>query len=190
MEKGSWLITVPRCPPLDGSGFGARWKGIGPLNHPTASSPPSSCHVASELGVGKGVYWKRVRQPLAGVSFGVCPLMQNFTLPALQKHFVNIFFVFAWEFCIEKWRVFFGEFFLVSVSHETKHEKSSRNREKSGAKSGAKFGTKILKIRGTFGLQLFWPNKTCAACPVFSRVAGELGAADPRICSKGPWKTC
>ena len=30
-----------------------------------------------------------------------------FTLPALQKNFVTIFFVFAWEFCIEKWRGFF-----------------------------------------------------------------------------------
>ena len=28
--------------------------------------------------------------------------------------------------------------------------------------------------------------KTCAAHPVFARVAGELGAADPRIYSKGP----
>ena len=52
----------------------------------------------------------------------------------------------------------FGDFFLVSVSHETKHEKSSKNSGKFGAKFGAKFGTKILKIRGTFGLQLFSPN--------------------------------
>ena len=44
------------------------------------------------------------------------------------KNFVNIFFfVFAWEFSIEKWQGIFGEFFLVSVSHETKHEKSSKN---------------------------------------------------------------
>ena len=28
------------------------------------------------------------------------------TLPALQKPFVEFFFVFAWEFCIEKWRGF------------------------------------------------------------------------------------
>ena len=34
-----------------------------------------------------------------------------FTLPALQKNFVNIFFVFAWEFCIEKWRGFLVHFF-------------------------------------------------------------------------------
>ena len=41
----------------------------------------------------------------------------------------------------------FGEFFLVSVAHETKHEKSSKIRGKFGAKFGAKFGTKIRKIR-------------------------------------------
>ena len=83
------------------------------------------------------------------------PRPRKVTLPALQKHFVNIFFVFAWEFCIEKWRGFFCEFFQVSVSHKTKHEKSSKNSGKFGAKFRAKFGTKILKIRGTFGLQLF-----------------------------------
>ena len=32
------------------------------------------------------------------------------TLPALQKNFVNIFVVFAWEFCIEKWRGFLVNF--------------------------------------------------------------------------------
>ena len=53
----------------------------------------------------------------------------------------------------------FGEFFLVSVSHEPKHEKSSKIRGKFGAKFRAKFGTKIRKIRGTFVLQLFWPNQ-------------------------------
>ena len=49
----------------------------------------------------------------------------------------------------------FGEFFLVSISHETKHEKFGKFR----AKFGAKFGTKIRKIRGTFVLQRFRPNK-------------------------------
>ena len=32
--------------------------------------------------------------------------------------------------------------------------------------------------------------KTCALRPVFARVALELGAADPRICSKGPFSKC
>ena len=35
-----------------------------------------------------------------------CCVTATITLPALQKHFVNIFFVFGWEFCIEKWRGF------------------------------------------------------------------------------------
>ena len=42
----------------------------------------------------------------------------------------------------------FGDFFLVSVSHETKHEKSSKH---SGKIRG--------KIRETFVLQLSWPKK-------------------------------
>ena len=48
----------------------------------------------------------------------------------------------------------FGEFFLVSVSHQTKQRKLHK---KFGAKFGAKFGTIIRKIRETFVLlQLFW----------------------------------
>ena len=83
------------------------------------------------------------------------------TLTALQKHFVDFFLEFAWEFCIEKWRGIFVKFFLVSVSHKMKHENSLKKiRGKFGAKFGAKFGTKNRKIRETFVLQLFWP-KTC-----------------------------
>ena len=48
------------------------------------------------------------------------------TLPALQKDFVNIFFVFAWEFALKNGGDFWC-FFLVSVPHETKHENSSKN---------------------------------------------------------------
>ena len=33
-------------------------------------------------------------------------------------------------------------------------------------------------------------TKTCAVCPVFARVVGKLGAADPRICSKGHESQC
>ena len=79
-------------------------------------------------------------------------------LPALQKNFMNIFFVFAWEFCIEKWQGFLVNFFW-SPSPTKRSTKSPRKiRGKFGAKSGAKFGTKIRKIRETFVLQLFWPN--------------------------------
>ena len=61
-----------------------------------------------------------------------------------RKKLVNIFFVFAWEFCIEKMAGFFGGFFLVSVSHETKHEKILENfgensEQNSGQNSGRKF---------------------------------------------------
>ena len=72
------------------------------------------------------------------------------TLPALQKNFVNIFFVFAWEFCIEKWRGFLVNFFC-SPSPTKRSTTNPRNIwEKFGAKFGAKFGTKIRKIRKTF----------------------------------------
>ena len=80
---------------------------------------------------------------------------KNITLPTLQKHFVNIFFAFAWEFCIEKWRGFLVNFFWspVRVKRSTKNPRKIWG--KFGAKFGAKFGTKIPKIRGTFVLQLF-----------------------------------
>ena len=69
------------------------------------------------------------------------------TLPALQKNFVNIFFVFAWEFCIEKWQGFWVNF-SWSPSPTKRSTKSPRKiRGKFGAKFGAKFGTKIRKIR-------------------------------------------
>ena len=69
------------------------------------------------------------------------------TLPALQKNFVNIFFVLAWEFCIDKWRGFLVIFFLVSVFHETKHENSSKISGKIRSKMQGKIRTKIRKIR-------------------------------------------
>ena len=41
----------------------------------------------------------------------ICNLLpQNITLPTLQKTFVNFFFEFTWEFCIEKWRGFWWFF--------------------------------------------------------------------------------
>ena len=49
----------------------------------------------------------------------------------------------------------FGEFFVVSVSCETKHENSLKNpKDNSGENPGRKFE----KIRGTLVLQLLWPN--------------------------------
>ena len=76
------------------------------------------------------------------------------TLPALQKHFANIFFrVFAREFCIEKRRGFLVNFFLVSVSHETKHENSSKDSGKIRSRInefGAKFNFEPSRNSGHF----------------------------------------
>ena len=38
-------------------------------------------------------------------------VLKTFVVPPLQRNFVNIFFVFAWEFCIEKRRGFLVNFF-------------------------------------------------------------------------------
>ena len=51
----------------------------------------------------------------------------------------------------------FGEFFLVSVSHETKHESSSKNL----GKIRGKIRVENSKIRGTFVLQLFPAKGWC-----------------------------
>ena len=82
----------------------------------------------------------------------------NFEVKNSLKRFlgnsVNNFFVFAWEFCIEKWRGFWGNFFW-SPSPTKRSAKSPRKiRGKFGAKFGAKLGTKYRKIRETFVLQL------------------------------------
>ena len=76
------------------------------------------------------------------------------TLPALQKNFVNIFFVFTWEFGIEKWRGFLVIFFWSPSPTKRSTKNPGKIRGKFGAKFGAKFGTKIRKIRETFVLQL------------------------------------
>ena len=78
-----------------------------------------------------------------------------FTLPVLQKHFVNIFFVFAREFCIENRRGFLVNFFWSPFPTKRSTKTPRKIRGKFGAEFGAKFRTKIRKIRGTFGLQLF-----------------------------------
>ena len=44
----------------------------------------------------------------------------------------------------------FGEFFLVSVSHETKHEKSSKNSGKIRSKIRGKIRDKKFKNSGNF----------------------------------------
>ena len=83
------------------------------------------------------------------------------TLPALQKNFVHIFYVFAWEFCIEKWRGFLVNFFWSPSPTKWSTKSPRKIRGKFGAKFGAKFGTKIRIIREIFVLPLFWPKESC-----------------------------
>ena len=62
------------------------------------------------------------------------------TLPALQKSFVNIFSVFAWEFCIEKWRGFFGWIFSgLRLPRSEARKVLEKFGENSGQNSGRKF---------------------------------------------------
>ena len=69
---------------------------------------------------------------------------------------VNIFFfVFAWEFCIDKWRGFLVNFFWSPFPTKRSTETPQKFRGKFGAKFGAKFGTRTRRIRGTFVLRLF-----------------------------------
>ena len=56
----------------------------------------------------------------------------------------------------------FGEFFLVSVSHETKREKSSKNSGKIRSKIRDE---NSRKIREVFVLQLSWPKKKGRTSP-------------------------
>ena len=74
------------------------------------------------------------------------------TLPVLQKNFVNIFCLFAWEFCIEKRRGFLVNFFWSpsptnrSANHSSKNsgQNSGRNIEKFGKLSFCNFPDLIL----------------------------------------------
>ena len=73
---------------------------------------------------------------------GGTPFAKIVTLSALQKNFVNIFFVFAWEFCIEKWRGFLVNFFWSP----SPTKRSAKNPQKIRGKFGAKFGEKFGKF--------------------------------------------
>ena len=68
---------------------------------------------------------------------------EKVTLPALQKIFVNMFFVFAWEFCIEKWRGFLVNFFWspFPTKRSTKNPRKfgGNSEQNSGQNSGQKF---------------------------------------------------
>ena len=65
------------------------------------------------------------------------------TLPALQKKFVSIFFVFAWEFCIEKWRGLWVHFsglrFQRNEARKILENFGENLEQNSGQNSGQKF---------------------------------------------------
>ena len=70
-----------------------------------------------------------------------------------------MFFVFAWEFCIEKCRGFLVNFFWSPSPTKRSTKNPRKIRGELGAKFGANFGMKTRKIREeTFVLQLSWPK--------------------------------
>ena len=99
-----------------------------------------------------------------GGVFHTCGLIDP-TLPPLPRYYITFayppepFCEYFFRICLGilhgKMAGIFGEFFLVSVSHETKHEKSSKNSGKIRSKIRGKIRDKKSKIRGTFVLQLF-----------------------------------
>ena len=112
-----------------------------------------------DLSFDRVIRCAKVRGPHVSGSGNLWP--KFFTLPALQKHFVDFFFKFAWEFCIEKRQGFLVNFFWSPFPTKQSTKTPEKIRGKFGAKFGAKFGTKIRKIRGLFVLHLFWPKNSC-----------------------------
>ena len=83
-------------------------------------------------------------------SFLDCPLSRN------------LLWIFSWNlpgnFALKNSGIF-GDFFVWSPFRTKRSTKTPQTiRGKFGAKFGAKSVTEIQKIRGTFVLQLFWPN--------------------------------
>ena len=86
--------------------------------------------------------------------------MRNFipsfpTLPALQKTFVDFCFSnLPGNFALKNGRGLmagvFGELFMVSVSHETKHKNSSKNSGKIQSKNRSKIRDENSKNSGNF----------------------------------------
>ena len=67
----------------------------------------------------------------------------NFYFASSPENFVNIFFVFAWEFCIEKWRGFLVNFFWspfpTKRSTKTPQKFGENSERNSGRNPGQKF---------------------------------------------------
>ena len=84
----------------------------------------------------------RTEKNLGGTHFS-----DIFTLPALQTYFVNIFFfVFAWEFCSEKWRGFLVNFSGLCFPRNEARKILEKFGEDSEQNSGQNPGQKFEKF--------------------------------------------
>ena len=70
----------------------------------------------------------------------------SFYFASSPEKIVNIFFVFAWEFCIEKWRGFLVNFFWSPFPTKRSTKTPQKFRGKFGEKFGAKSRTKFEKF--------------------------------------------
>ena len=93
--------------------------------------------------------------PIGGFAKPPFGFPRKFYFASSPEEFVNIFFVLAAEFCIEKWVGILLNFFWSPSPAKRSTKNPRKTRGKFGAKFGAKFGTKIRKnLRETFVLQL------------------------------------
>ena len=136
-----------------------------PPTHPKISGPKS-------LGLGSLFspdLWSKVCSlPVLWATFGVMlgrdclraisgkqfipPPLNCKSLCLLSRRILWIFFfVFAWEFCIEKWRGFLVNFFWSPSP--------TKRSTKSPWKIRGKIRAENSKNSGNFVLQLLWPNK-------------------------------
>ena len=98
-------------------------------------------------------------------------------MPALQKNFVNIFFVFAGEFCIEKWRGFLVNSSGLRLPQNEARKILEKFGENSEQNSGQNSGRKIEK----FGINF-------RSAPVYDLTKGSQRALRDRLMSRG--KNC
>ena len=94
--------------------------------------------------------------------FGPIRCFRNVTLPALQKHFVNLFFVFAWEFCIEKRRGFLVNFFWSPFPTKRSAKTPRKNSGKIRSKIRGKIRDETLKKFGELSFCIFSDLTKCA----------------------------
>ena len=109
--------------------------------------PPTGAPSQETAGFGGGLQCSRVKNASVLPELRAYPtdppVLRILTLPPLQKHFVNIFFVFAWEVYTGKWRGFLVNFFWSPYPTKRSTKTPQKIRGKFGEKFGAKSGTKI-----------------------------------------------